>query len=679
MSADDTQIIRPSGFSPSPVSSTQASGLSRTSWLLIVSGALLLGIALFLFTARSITLAFTPSEAVHTLDGGFAVEIGGTYLTFPGAYRVRAEAPGYLPLETTVEVGAERNEHFALTLLEAPGAVTISSEPAGAEVMIDGASAGTTPFTAALRAGDYRLDARLARYQPYRQRITATGYATPETVTLALAPDWADVSVTSTPGGARVLLGDTDTGLTTPAVVPVPSGYAELSLKLDGYKTWSTDIEAMAEAPQSLPPVALELADGLVSVFTQPAGAGITANGRFYGESPAELALRPGERYRIRLFKAGFEAITRTITASASEQRLNVSLTPQRGDVNIVVEPADAVLYVDGRRLESANQTLSLSVAPHQIELKKDGYAGYSTRLTPKSGLTQEIKVRLLTLAEARLAALKPRRESAAGDELVLLMGGDFTLGASRREPGRRANETLREASLTRPFYMASKEVTNAQFKQFVTGHDSDKFEEHALDKPDQPVVGVTWLDAASYCNWLSKRDNLQPFYRIEPGKVSGIDAQADGYRLPTESEWAFAARTQPETDELLRFPWGPKLPPPDRHGNYADRSATHVAARVIFGYNDNHIVAAPVGTFPPNANSLHDMGGNVAEWTHDYYELPSTDAVTDHLGPATGEYHVIRGSSWRHGTISELRLSFRDYGKDGRNDVGFRIARYAE
>ena len=121
------------------------------------------------------------------------------------------------------------------------------------------------------------------------------------------------------------------------------------------------------------------------------------------------------------------------------------------------------------------------------------------------------------------------------------------------------------------------------------------------------------------------------------------------------------------------------RIPPQDRHGNYADRSATHVVGRIIFGYNDNHIVAAPVGTFEPNANGLYDIGGNVAEWINDFYAQPTSDPSTDPIGPGSGDYHVIRGSSWRHGTITELRLSFRDYGKDGRKDLGFRIARYAD
>ena len=151
------------------------------------------------------------------------------------------------------------------------------------------------------------------------------------------------------------------------------------------------------------------------------------------------------------------------------------------------------------------------------------------------------------------------------------------------------------------------------------------------------------------------------------------------GYRLPSEAEWAWAARHVEGEDALLHFPWGEKLPPRNRQGNYADRSAQHLVGRIIFGYNDNHIVAAPVGTFDPNSKGIYDLGGNVSEWTHDFYHIPDPNSTIDPLGPSDGEYHVIRGSSWKHGTITELRLSFRDYGSEGRDDVGFRLARYAE
>ena len=78
----------------------------------------------------------------------------------------------------------------------------------------------------------------------------------------------------------------------------------------------------------------------------------------------------------------------------------------------------------------------------------------------------------------------------------------------------------------------------------------------------------------------------------------------------------------------------------------------------------------------------FYDLGGNAAEWMHDIYAVypaSATRLVSDPMGPATGQLHVVRGASWRHGSISELRLTYRDYSSKQRPDLGFRIARYAE
>ena len=101
----------------------------------------------------------------------------------------------------------------------------------------------------------------------------------------------------------------------------------------------------------------------------------------------------------------------------------------------------------------------------------------------------------------------------------------------------------------------------------------------------------------------------------------------------------------------------------------------------VIAGYNDGFPATAPVGTFGNNALGLKDVGGNVAEWVHDLYGVypPSQSVATDPRGAASGRFHVIRGSSWMHSGITELRMSFRDYGDKARPDLGFRIARSLE
>src|SRR5690606_11510305 len=220
-------------------------------------------------------------------------------------------------------------------------------------------------------------------------------------------------------------------------------------------------------------------------------------------------------------------------------------------------------------------------------------------------------------------------------------------------------------------FFLQTTEVTNAQFRKFLPGHDSGQVGGHSLNGDQQPAVRVSWQQAAAYCNWLSEREGLPPVYRISNGVVTGYERAATGYRLPTEAEWEWAARVR--GDRMLLFPWGDDFPPTAAVENYADSGSAAVTGRVLDGYADGHVVSAPVGSLQANHNRLHDIGGNVSEWVHDVYTIASADAAAqqDPLGAQTGENRTIRGASWAHSRLSELRLAYRDYGQGGRDDVG--------
>ena len=167
-------------------------------------------------------------------------------------------------------------------------------------------------------------------------------------------------------------------------------------------------------------------------------------------------------------------------------------------------------------------------------------------------------------------------------------------MGAPRREPGRRANEPLRDVELVRPFYVATREVSNAQFRRFEAQHSSGLVGDQSLDVDTQPVVRVTWQQAAAYCNWLSDRERLPRAYVERDGRLAAAVPLTTGYRLPTEAEWERAAR-YPTAQGPLKYPWGPALPVPPGAGNYADESARSLVSQVIEGYDDGHKASAPV------------------------------------------------------------------------------------
>ncbi|MDX1517229.1 MAG: SUMF1/EgtB/PvdO family nonheme iron enzyme [Woeseiaceae bacterium] len=267
------------------------------------------------------------------------------------------------------------------------------------------------------------------------------------------------------------------------------------------------------------------------------------------------------------------------------------------------------------------------------------------------------------------------------GGKLRRVEPGTFTMGASRSEQGRRANEVLVPVTITSPFYIGVHEVTNKEFARFEPGHDSGADVHPSLAGDNNPAANVTWQQAVRYCNWLSAREGLDPVYEERFGEYETIRPLPNGYRLPTEAEWAWALRYA-QKQRAAKYSWGEEWPPRRDAGNYADRSAADLVPTVLMSYDDGYASTAPVGSFPANPLGLHDGGGNVAEWVNDFYTVPTpglTDPVVDPLGPERGTTHVIRGSSWKHAGMTELRLSYRDYGDEPRTDVGFRIVRNAE
>ncbi len=649
---------------------------------------------LFLYSARSLEIVVDAQSPARVSVAGLAVPIGKHYLLQPGDYQVSVTAAGYQPLVTTVTVDERDNQTVELAPQALPGLVTLDSEPPGARLMVDGTDLGKTPLRdLPLAAGEHRLRLEEARHLPLEQTLLVTGRNVRQQLQLRLAPAWAVVTVDSLPSGAAVLLDGEAVGH-TPTTLEVLQGEHQLTLQLPRYAEWQQTLIIKASADQNLGQVTLQSAPGLLALDSVPAGANVTLDGDFQGQTPMTLEISPGHAHRLEVFKPGYQRYSGAVElAAASRDQRTVTLQAQLGEVRLRISPANALVRINGKPIAKGEQTLSLPAVEHSVDISLEGYASVRRSVTPRPGLAQLVEVTLQTAQTAAAAQstqatttarLTPQITTAAGQTLLLFKPGesalaDFTMGASRREPGRRANEVLYPVSLRRMFYLQTTEVTNAQFRQFQPSHNSGQIDGNSLNKEEQPAVQVSWQQAAAFCNWLSAKEGLPAFYRQSNGVITGYNPAAIGYRLPSEAEWAWAARASGQ--KLLLFPWGDTFPPTLAVENYADNTSAYVTGRILNNYKDGHVVSAPVASFKANQHGLYDMGGNVAEWAHDVYRIPNANGPTqkDPLGAQSGDNYVIRGASWTQAKLSELRLAFRDYGQAGRDDVGFRNARYAE
>jgi formylglycine-generating enzyme required for sulfatase activity len=618
--------ITPIAYEPRPLGAIPTDRPRRFGRVVAVAAVLAaVGVAvLFLTRLALVDLRIEPAPDRVGLRGDWpAVRLKSRILALTGRYTLVAEKEGYRRLEAPVDVEQGRVLSFALAPL--PGRLAVETPGvAGAEVSVDGTRVGTTPLAAFdVEAGERQLSVTAAGYEPQHAKVAVEGRGVRQSLTVSLVP--------------------------LPKPPPGP--------------------------PPPPPP-------GVLALASDPPGARLSVDGSDRGVTPLELQLAPATPHALRVALAGHADAELTLTLRAGERRHEtLRLQPQLGEVRIDVRPPDAELVVDGQPRGRADQTLSLLAVPHEIELRRDGFVSARETVTPRPGFPQIVKIALKSREVQREEQMPRVAKSPEGHELRLVEGTRIKMGAARREPGRRANEPLRDVELARPFYVATREVSNEQYRRFEPQHSSGRVEDQSLDIDTQPVVRLSWQQAAAYCNWLSDRERLPHAYVEREGKLVAAVPLTTGYRLPTEAEWERVAR-YPDGRGPLKYPWGQALPVPPGAANYADQSARGLVAQVLAEYDDGQRATAPVDSFPENALGMHHLGGNAAEWAHDLYTVtPSIEGqlVRDPVGPAEGEYHVIRGASFLHGTITEIRLSYRDYGKDPRADVGFRVARYAQ
>ncbi|WP_282783770.1 formylglycine-generating enzyme family protein [Phaeodactylibacter xiamenensis] len=284
---------------------------------------------------------------------------------------------------------------------------------------------------------------------------------------------------------------------------------------------------------------------------------------------------------------------------------------------------------------------------------------------------------------------------------MAYIVGGIFSMGDENREENR---SPIHLVSLN-SFYIGRFEITIGEFNQFVeeTGYITyaekqgkskivqEEFwteaeginwrhDETGKPRPSlksfYPVIHISWYDAINYCNWLSRQHGFQTVYTISQDSVAA-NWDANGYRLPTEAEWEFAARSRGEDIRWagITHPYGLRA-----YANFCDRNCNFFWGKKR--YDDGATLTARVGSYYSNALKLHDMSGNVAEWCWDRYDPKYYRESTDNnpTGPFTGDFRVVRGGSWGS-HMKEVECTYRnfEYPNQTSATIGFRLCRNAD
>ncbi|MCH7228303.1 SUMF1/EgtB/PvdO family nonheme iron enzyme [Haloferula sp. A504] len=376
--------------------------------------------------------------------------------------------------------------------------------------------------------------------------------------------------------------------------------------------------------------------------------------GEYFAETSELMRMLRKGHHGVRLDRESFERLVTWID-------LNVPDHGSWGEQRKV--PDD----YDRRRLEARIRYAGRAEDPEQIGEARPLHSAPSAPAktpTPKTPAAP----RGWPLQESQAIALQEEagRESVIslreGPDLNLaaIPAGEFLMGDSLGS----ADETPRLARISRPFRISTTEITNAQFRVFEADHDSGVLSTYNKDatsrgldmtRDAQPAARVSWEQAQAFCEWLSARS----------GRT---------VRLPTEEEWEWACRAGDERP----LHYGSLEDDFRQHANLADRQLARLCRRDsprwvphVENVDDGHTGPAPVASYRPNRWGLHDMHGNLAEWTSSRFDpegfLPSASQP--------GDWRVVKGGSFRS-RPSLARAAYRcGYPKWLRpHDVGFRI-----
>lgn len=242
-------------------------------------------------------------------------------------------------------------------------------------------------------------------------------------------------------------------------------------------------------------------------------------------------------------------------------------------------------------------------------------------------------------------------------EHMTFVQGGRYQMGGMGRDT--EYDEFPIHSVILNNFLMGKREVSFEEYDQYCEANSLSKVGDAGWGRGKRPLINVSWFAAINYCNWRSKKEGLESVYMLEEG-YAGINFQANGYRLPTEAEWEYAASE-------------------GQLGKKQLYSGSKVLAEVGWYESNSDKKTQEVGQLTPNKLGIYDMSGNVREWCHDWYKVDYYKE-SDLINPKGSDLYnsrTMRGGSWMD-SESDCRMTNRDYmdPKVGSIVAGFRLVR---
>ncbi|WP_457575848.1 PEGA domain-containing protein [Desulfomarina sp.] len=502
--------------------------------------------------------------------------------------------------------------------------LSVESEPPGALLFVDDGRVEKTPTAVSdLANGTHTVRLELEKYLVHTEKIFIQ-QDKPIHLTAKLVPEpFGDLRFESTPAGAEIFIEKKAVGTTPATVEHIDAGNHLIELKKKGFDPWQRKVEVK-------PLVTGEVVADLVSIYgglqitSKPAGATVLLDGQKLGKTPYGFSQVLKGQYKLGLQLKKYKPWQKNIEVEASQTVIqHVELDElKQGQVKLSSVPSGARVSVDGKPVGTTPLVVDHLPGRIDVAMTLPMYKPWQKQVKVLAGETVS--------AHAGLARVTQFKDTVTGMEFTWVKGGCYRMGDTFG--GGYSDEKPVHKVCVDGFYIGKYEVTQGEYKKIMGGNPS------RFKKGDRyPVERVSWNDAQAFIKKLNNRTGKK-------------------YRLPTEAEWEYAARSGGKNEKYA----GANRPESVAWFDDNSGSSTH-----------------RVGTKSANGLGLYDMSGNVWEWCQDWYDSGYYGKSPENNpgGPSSGSNRVNRGGSWNYAARG-VRTANRDRDSPGNRigNLGFRL-----
>ena len=387
------------------------------------------------------TVAFDPAPepvafTFRTVEPGAAVriddnDIGKTPLTvalLPGPHTIAVSQADGRSTEQQLDVKAGKRKVDLLVEMSrqagGPATLSVLSDPPNANLIIDGAVAGRTPFQGELAPGEHVVAVEMdGRMREERKVIAREGRDASVSFSLAPLPKTPAVAVESEPIGALVILDGRERGR-TPFLAPLDKGRHQLVLKMDGHREVGTDFTMPPDRDLS---IRLDLPVGAgtgsrLTLTSSPSGATVTIDGKEIGITPWSGETKPGN-HKVQVNAKGFvkeERIVQVQPSRDADVTFALNREPGPGRLHIETEPPEAGVSIDGQQVGTSPYTGDVAPGDHVLEVSNDGYKTIQQQLQLDPGQQLSLKLALQQAQAGQVPPLVAVASDPQGAQLFL-------------------------------------------------------------------------------------------------------------------------------------------------------------------------------------------------------------------------------------------------------------------